>query len=329
MTPGFRRFRTTRVDEKTRTAFRETVLYADDFIWPVFCVDGRGRKEEISSMPEVYRLSADVLIDTLYPLVEKGLRSVMLFGVPNSKGIEQAWNDSGIVQQFIPQLKEQFPELGIITDVCICSYSNDGHCHIGDNDRTGEILAKIALSHARAGADIVAPSAMMDGQVYYIRKELESEGFDDVKIMSYAAKFASSYYSPFRNAADCTPQSGDRSGYQMDPANGNEAMEEIEEDIRQGADSVIVKPALAYLDIVNRASDMFSVPVIAYNVSGEYSLLLKGVRDGLINEQVILETLLSVKRAGAQRTISYFVPFVFGRDGVLEKRSVSAFAVGS
>ena len=306
MIDRFRRFRSARADEDVRNFLRETMLGCEDFILPLFCVDGVKRREKISSMPGIYRLSTDFIISTIGPLVEKGLSSIILFGVPRSKGIPRAWDDSGIVQRCIPQIKRQFPAIEIITDVCICSYSNDGHCHVGDNDLTCRILAKIALSHAGAGADVVAPSAMMDGQVYYIKNALDKAGFKDVRIMSYAAKFASNYYGPFRNAADCSPKSGDRRDYQMDPSNADEAMEEIRADIEQGADSVIVKPALACLDIISRARQSFSSPVIAYNVSGEYRMLNDAVSAGYAQEQIVEETLVSMKRAGANRIISYF-----------------------
>jgi len=304
----FRRFRHRRADEAARAEVRETRLAAGDFIVPVFLVARNNRREAVSTMPGVYRMSADVLLSELKPLVEKGLTAALLFGVPDQKGIAQTWEPNGIVQRTIPALKDAFPSLEIITDVCVCSYTDDGHCHIGGNDHTCEILARIAVSHAQAGADVVAPSAMMDGQVYYIRRALDKEGFRNVKIMSYAAKFASNYYGPFREAADCMPKSGDRRSYQMDPANGNEALEEIAADIEQGADSIIIKPALAYLDIVARARQRFSCPIVAYNVSGEYRMLHDAVAGGYARPEIIEETLVSLKRAGAHRIISYFTP---------------------
>ena len=313
----FKRFRHKRIDEKNRKKYQETFLDNSDFIWPVFLVDGENIKQEIPSMPDVYHFSSDVLIRELKPLVKSGLKSVLLFGVPEKKGVEQAYSENGIVQKAIPIIKKEFPELEIITDVCLCSFTENGHCHIGDNDKTCGILAKIAVSHATAGADVVAPSDMMDGRVYYIKEALTKmkspsptlrKGDCHPHIMSYAAKFASNYYGPFRDAADCTPKSGDRKSYQMDYANSEEAMEEIAADIEEGANSIIIKPALAYLDIIAKARMKFSCPVIAYNVSGEYKMLKMAVKNGDAKEEIIYETLLSMKRAGADRIISYFTP---------------------
>jgi len=305
---NFKRFRHKRINKKTRAKYQETFLDKSDFIWPVFLVDGKNVKQEISSMPDVYHFSSDVLIRQLAPLIKSGLKSVLLFGVPEKKGIEQAYSHDGIVQKAIPKIKKEFPELEIITDVCLCSFTENGHCHIGDNDATCEILAKIAVSHAGAGADIVAPSDMMDGRVYFIKEALTKNEYDNRQIMSYAAKFASNYYGPFRDAADCAPKSGDRKSYQMDFANSREAMEEIAADIEEGADSIIIKPALAYLDIIAKARMNFSCPIVAYNVSGEYKMLKTAVKNGDVKEEIIYETLLSMKRAGADRIISYFTP---------------------
>ena len=321
----FKRFRFKRIDKNTRAKYQETLLNKSDFIWPVFLVNGRNIKQEISSMPDVFHFSSDVLIRELKPLVKSGLKSVLLFGVPEKKGIEQAYSPDGIVQKAIPLIKKTFPELEIITDVCLCSFTENGHCHIGDNDATCEILAKIAVSHAVAGADVVAPSDMMDGRVYYIREALTNmkspsptlkkgecrrpgECSDHPKIMSYAAKFASNYYGPFRDAADCAPKSGDRKSYQMDYANSEEAMEEIAADIDEGTNSIIIKPALAYLDIISKARMKFSCPIVAYNVSGEYKMLKMAIENGDAKEEIIYETILSMKRAGADRIISYFTP---------------------
>ena len=304
----FQRFRPRRVDADTRSLYQESRLAVGDFIWPVFLKKGTGIKEAVVSMPGVFRYSTDLFTKELSPLVGCGLRAVLLFGVPEEKGIEQAWAGSGIVQSSIPIIHSRFPDLEIITDVCLCSYSGDGHCHIGDNDETCEALAKIAVSHARAGANTVAPSAMMDGQVWFIRRALDADGLNDTRIMSYAAKFASNYYGPFRDAAVCAPKSGDRTTYQMDPANGNEALEEIASDLQEGACSVIVKPALSYLDVIARARDRFQCQLIGYNVSAEYSMLYNAVQSGLVREGIIQETLLSIKRAGASRILSYFVP---------------------
>ncbi len=308
---AFKRFRPRRVDEDTRDRYRETRLQPADFILPLFLVEGRGIKQAIPSMPGVYHYSADALIPDLHHLRDKGLSAILLFGVPEHKGLEQAWDDRGIVQQAIPQIRAACPGLEIITDVCLCSYTPDGHCHVGDNDSTIEILARVALSHARAGADTVAPSDMMDGRVWAIRQALDREGLN-TPIMSYAAKYASSFYGPFRDAADCAPSSGDRRGYQMDPPNGDEAMEEIAADIEEGAASVIIKPALSYLDIIHRARSAFKVPVVAYNVSGEYTMVNNMIKKGLAREEMIEEVLVSIKRAGAQRIISYWTPRIIG-----------------
>jgi porphobilinogen synthase len=302
-----KRFRDRRVDEATRERFRENRLERGDFIWPVFLVAGCGQKQTIPSLPGVFRFSVDRVIPELKVLGNLGLQSILLFGVPKRKGVEGAYAPNGIVQRAIPKIKKKFPKLEIITDVCLCSFTENGHCHVGDNDRTCEILAKVAVSHARAGADIVAPSDMMDGRVHYIRKALRAHGLH-ARIMSYAAKYASTFYGPFRDAADCTPQAGDRKGYQMDPANGREALEEIAADLEEGADSVIIKPALSYLDVVANARARFDCPVVAYNVSGEYAMLLEAVGKGILSKSAVRETLLSIKRAGAHRIISYFTP---------------------
>ena len=310
----FKRFRSRRINEETRRKYQETFLDFSDFIWPVFLVDGKNVKQEISSMPDVFHFSIDVLISELKTLTKLGLKSVLLFGVPKKKGIEQAFSSAGIVQKAIPEIKKAFPNLEIISDVCLCSFTENGHCHLGDNDKTCEILAKIAVSHAVAGADFVAPSDMMDGRVYFIKKALEN--FQSTKnvdcipqIMSYAAKFASNYYGPFRDAANCSPKSGDRKTYQMNFANSQEALEEISADIDEGATSIIIKPALSYLDIIAKAKIEFSCQIIAYNVSGEYKMLKTAVKNGDAKKEIIYETLLSIKRAGADRIISYFTPY--------------------
>ena len=306
----YKRFRNRRVDVATRQQFRETVLTGADFIWPVFCIEGSNRREPIAAMPGVFRLSADCLIRDLELLVKSGLKSILVFGVPDTKGVERAWQEDGLVQQVLQRVKKEFPTLEVISDVCICSYTKDGHCHIGDNDATCEVLAKIAVSHARSGADCVAPSAMMDGQVYHIRKALNVAGLESTQIISYSAKYASNYYGPFREAADCVPQHGDRSTYQMDPANSQEALEEVGADIEEGATAVIVKPALAYLDIIAKVKERFSCPVIGYNVSGEYAMLKNAVDSGIVKKEIVWESLVSIKRAGAERIISYFTPDV-------------------
>ncbi|PKN01554.1 MAG: porphobilinogen synthase [Elusimicrobia bacterium HGW-Elusimicrobia-1] len=309
----FKRFRPRRIDEDTRLRHRETFLKRKDFIWPVFLVRGKNLSMEISSMSGVFRYSVDRLLDELPLLAENGLKAILLFGVPSEKGIVQAYSPDGIVQKAVPLIKKYHPLLEVITDVCLCSYTSDGHCHTGDNDGTCEVLAEIALSHARAGADVVAPSDMMDGRVHYIKKALTANGLGGVKIMSYAAKYASNFYGPFRVAAACAPKSGDRKSYQMDPANVDEAMDEIAADVDEGADSVIIKPALSYLDVIAKARARFKIPIAAYNVSGEYQMLRRAVDENLVRADIIHEVLTSIKRAGADRIISYFTPEVLGK----------------
>lgn len=309
----FKRFRQRRRDEVTRRKYRETVLCRSDFIWPVFLADGKNIVEEIPSMPDVYRYSTDKLIPKLKKLVGLGLESVLFFGVTKKKGIAQSYSPKGIVQSAIPIIKDTFPKLEVITDVCLCSYTKDGHCHIGDNDKTCELLTKIALSHAKAGADIIAPSDMMDGRVYYIKKTLAENGFSKVKILSYSAKYASNFYGPFRDAASCAPKTGDRKAYQMDFCNSKEAMEEIDADIKEGADEVMIKPAMAYLDIISKAKAKFKVPIVAYNVSGEYVMLKNTVKNSTFKPEIIEEALISIKRAGADRIVTYFVPYILGK----------------
>lgn len=304
----FKRFRHRRESEDIRKKHRENFLSAKDFILPLFLVEGEGVKHEIPSMKGVYHFSCDILLKELEVLTAAGLQAVLLFGVPSEKGICQAYSSGGIVQKSIPSIKKAYPSLEVITDVCLCSFTEDGHCCAGNNDETCEILAKIAVSHAEAGADVVAPSDMMDGRVRFIKKALTEAGFNRVKIMSYSAKYASFYYGPFRDAAHCAPKQGDRKSYQMDPPNSDEAMEEIAADIEEGADSYIVKPALSYLDIIRRAKERFDRPVAAYNVSGEYQMLRSAVETGAAKKEIIYESLISMKRAGADRIISYFTP---------------------
>lgn len=326
----FKRFRDRRVSEEIRAQHCETKLNRDDFILPLFIVDGSDVKKEISSMPNVFHYSIDRLLPDLQELVDLGLKSVLLFGVPQTKGVEQSFSETGLVQQAIALIKSLLPQLEVITDVCLCSYTTDGHCHIGgnhnenshieDNDETCEILAQIALSHAKAGADIVAPSDMMDGRVHFINKALKENNLRNTKILSYAAKYASNYYGPFRDAADCAPQSsdsnpGDRKSYQMDYANTDEAIAEVDADLEEGADQIMIKPALSYLDIIYRTKEHClqhnnSTPIVAYNVSGEYKMLLHSVNSGWANEDIIHESLLSIKRAGADRIVSYFTPYL-------------------
>ncbi len=326
----FKRFRDRRVTEEIRAQHRESKLHQSDFILPLFIVEGSNIKAEISSMPNVFHYSIDRLLPDLQELVDLGLKSVLLFGVPKTKGVEQSFSATGLVQQATALIKNLLPQLEVITDVCLCSYTHDGHCHIGrnhnenshinDNDETCEILAQIALSHAKAGADIVAPSDMMDGRVHYINKALTENGLRNTKILSYAAKYASNYYGPFRDAADCAPQAldskpADRKSYQMDYANTDEAIAEVNADIEEGADQIMIKPALSYLDIIYRTKQHClqhnsNIPIVAYNVSGEYKMLLHSVNSGWANEDIIHESLLSIKRAGADRIVSYFTPYL-------------------
>ncbi len=298
-----------------RRLVRETVLTPADFIYPLFIVHGRNIRHEIGSMPGVFHLSVDQLAAESVELRQLGLPAVMLFGLPAAKdplGLEN-FAPNGIVQQAIRELRRANPELVIMTDVCLCEYTDHGHCGIIEgtqilNDPTLEILGKVAVSHATAGATMVAPSAMMDGQIAAIRQALDTAGFSHTPIMGYSAKFASGFYGPFREAADSPPQFGDRSSYQMDPANGREAMREIELDVAEGADIIMVKPALPYLDIIRQARDRFpDLPLAAYNVSGEYSMLKAAARLGWLDEKrVALESLISIKRAGADMILTYW-----------------------
>jgi porphobilinogen synthase len=299
--------------ENLRALVRETELNVRDFIYPLFIVHGRQVKEEISSMPGVYHLSTDQLALQVDELSALGITSIMLFGLPAIKdefGSED-YAENGIVQQAIRAAKKVNPELAVMTDVCMCQYTSHGHCGIVrdgqiDNDETLKYLALTAVSHAAAGADLVAPSAMMDGQVGAIRTALDAQGFTDTAILAYASKFASSFYGPFREAADSPPKFGDRRQYQMDPANGREALREVELDIDEGADIVMVKPALAYLDLIRRVRDNFNYPVAAYNVSGEYSMVKAAAHNGWLDEKkVTLEILTGIKRAGADMILTY------------------------
>jgi porphobilinogen synthase len=308
------RLRRLRGKEPLRRMVRETRLGVDDLIYPLFVTPGKNEKRSIASMPGIYQHSLDMMLPELREVQSLAIPAILLFGVPKRKDElgSEAYSSDGIVQQALKAIKESFPELIVITDICLCAYTSHGHCGILKegivaNDATLEFLQKIAVSHADAGADMVAPSDMMDGRVAAIRKALDSAGFIHTSIMSYAAKFASHFYGPFREAADCAPQSGDRRSYQMDPANTDEALREIELDIEEGADIVMVKPALAYLDIIFRAKQQFGYPLAAYNVSGEYSLVKAGSKQGMIEERgILLEILQSIKRAGADLIITYF-----------------------
>ncbi len=293
---------------------RETSLSVDNFIYPVFVVHGKNIKNPISSMPGIYQFSIDQLLKEVEEVVNLGILSVILFGIPDEKDSKgsQAYAENGIVQQAVRKLKEEFPELYVITDVCLCEFTDHGHCGLIYNeeilnDPTLELLAESALSHVQAGADMVAPSDMMDGRVRVIREKLDNNNYISTPIMSYSAKYASKFYGPFREAAESAPQFGDRRSYQMDPANAREAVKEVALDIEEGADIVMVKPALAYLDIIKEVKERFNYPVAAYNVSGEYSMIKAAVEKGWLDEkEVVLEKLLSMKRAGADLIISYY-----------------------
>ncbi len=292
---------------------RETALSPDDLIHPIFVCEGKGRKEAIASMPGVFRQSIDQAVADARETHRLNIPAVILFGIPDQKDARgsEAYNPDGVVQRAIREIKSAVPELVVITDVCIDEYTDHGHCGLveGDtilNDATLELLAKMALTHADAGADMVAPSDMMDGRVKAIREMLDETSHTDIIIMSYAAKYASAFYGPFREATDSAPQFGDRTSYQMDPANGTEALKEVWEDIDEGADIVMVKPALAYLDIIRRVREECAVPVAAYNVSGEYSMMKAAAeRDWIDGTRVMMEILLSIKRAGAKMILTY------------------------
>lgn len=293
---------------------RETTLSPDNFIYPLFVTYGKGVKKEITSMPGCYQESIDESVKNAKEVHSLGIPSIILFGIPEHKDEigTGAYDDNGIVQNAIRAIKDALPELYVITDVCLCEYTSHGHCGViekagVDNDKTLNLLALEAVSHAKAGADMVAPSDMMDGRVAAIREALDREGFSDIPIMSYAAKYSSAFYGPFREAAESTPQVGDRHSYQMDPSNRREALKEVALDIEEGADIVMVKPALSYLDIISDVKSSFALPVAAYNVSGEYSLIKAAAKLGWIDEtKVMLEVLTSIKRAGADLILTYF-----------------------
>jgi len=285
----------------------------DDLIYPLFVCEGRGIKSEIGSMPGNFRWSIDLLVNEVKECWNMGIPSVILFGIPDKKDAQgtEAYNPDGIVQRAVREIKSAVPEIVVITDVCIDEYTDHGHCGLVENgkilnDPTLELLAKMALTHTMAGADIVAPSDMMDGRVGAIREALDQSGFEDSVIMSYAAKYASAFYGPFREAADSSPEFGDRCSYQMDPANGEESIREVAQDIEEGADIIMVKPALSYLDVIYKIKQEFSIPLAAYNVSGEYSMAHAASEKGWLDgDRVIMEVLLSIKRAGAQMILTY------------------------
>ncbi len=296
-----------------RSLVRETRLSPEQTLLPLFVEAGEGIRIEVPSMPGVYRSSVEGILEDAREAMELGVGGVILFGIPETKDDEGsgAWAEDGVVQTAVRELKAELPELLVATDVCLCEYTSHGHCGVLEgngvlNDPTLELLARTALSHARAGADIVAPSDMMDGRVGAIRQALDGAGFPQLPIMSYAVKYASAFYGPFRDAADSTPLLGDRRGYQMDPANAEEALREVWADLEEGADIVMVKPALAYLDIIRRVKDEVEVPVAAYHVSGEYAAIMAAVERGWLGDEAMEEALLSIRRAGADIVISYW-----------------------
>lgn len=307
------RMRRLRTNSSIRSLVRETVVTKDDLVYPVFVKEGVNIKEPVSSMPNIYQYSLDLFDEELERIISAGIKAVLVFGIPEHKDKlgSEAYNDNGIAQNVIRAIKQKAPDMVVIADVCLCEYTSHGHCGLicGSeilNDETLVPLAKMAVSLASAGADIVAPSDMMDGRVKYIREALDTNGFKNTIIMAYSAKFASAYYAPFRDAAQSAPSFGDRNTYQMDPANGREAIRECENDIAEGADIIMVKPALAYLDVIKDMSYITNYPIAAYNVSGEYSMVKAAALNGWIDEErVVMENMTAIKRAGAGIIITY------------------------
>ena len=314
MTYPEHRPRRLRRNEGIRRMVRETILSVDDLIYPLFVAAGRKIRKEIPSMPGVFQLSVENLVKEVREVRGLGIPAILLFGIPAKKDPvgSDACSDDGIVQTAVRAIKDAVPDILVVTDVCFCEYTDHGHCGIlnpegdVDNDATLDILARSAVTHARAGADLVAPSDMMDGRVAAIRRALDEEGYEGIPIMSYAAKYASGFYGPFRDAAESVPRFGDRRSYQMDPPNAREALREVALDIQEGADIVMVKPALSYLDVIRRVRDTFDLPVAAYNVSGEYSIVKAGEKLGWVDgPRVMMEILVSIKRAGADLILTY------------------------
>ncbi len=309
-----KRLRRLRYNPKVRDLVRETILTKNDFIYPLFVAPGENVKEEIRSMPGVFRFSIDTLVKECKEVAEMGIPAVILFGIPEHKDEvgSDAYSDEGIIQRAIRAVKAEVKNLLVMTDVCLCEYTSHGHCGVlnGEeilNDETVELLVKEAVSHAKAGADVIAPSDMMDGRVAAIRQGLDANGFRNIPILSYAVKYASGFYGPFRDAADSTPAFGDRRSHQMDVANGDEAIREALSDIEEGADIIMVKPAGAYLDIIRRVKDATGMPLAAYQVSGEYAMIkAAGKMDWIDEERVMMESLVSIKRAGADMILTYF-----------------------
>lgn len=308
-----KRFRRLRASENLRSMVRETRISKSDLIYPMFVVEGENIKNPVESMPSVYQYSLDRMDEILNEVEKSGISGILIFGVPKHKDeyATEAYNNNGITQQAVRYIKKNYPSLIIIADVCLCEYTSHGHCGVvcGEkilNDETLPLLSKMAVSLAKAGADIIAPSDMMDGRVSAIRNALDENGLIDTPILSYSAKFASAYYSPFRDAAESAPEFGDRKTYQMDYANGREALREIADDISEGADMVMVKPALAYLDIIKSAREKFDLPLVAYNVSGEYAMVKAAAQNGWIDEKkIVSENMIAIKRAGADIIITY------------------------
>jgi porphobilinogen synthase len=303
-----------RKNANLRRMVRETEISVNDMVYPLFVVEGKGVKKPINSMPGNFQMSVDYLVKEVEKTRELGIPAVLLFGIPDKKDevASGAFSKDGIVQRAVRKIKEKVPDILVITDVCLCEYTSHGHCGMMekgdvDNDTTIEVLAETALSHAKAGADMVAPSAMMDGQIGAIREALDEAGYETLPVMAYAAKYASCFYGPFREAAESAPQYGDRKSYQMDPANGDEAIREMTLDVEEGADILMVKPALPYLDIICRAKEEFDLPIAAYNVSGEFSMIKAAAAMGWLDgEKAMMESLVSIKRAGADIIITYF-----------------------
>ncbi|GIN55939.1 delta-aminolevulinic acid dehydratase [Lederbergia ruris] len=314
MDMNFDRHRRLRSSANMRALVRETHLRAEDFIYPLFIVEGKQQKQEISSMPGIYQISLDLMKQELDEIVQLGIKAVILFGVPEEKDEcgTGAYHDHGIVQEATREVKKHYPELLVVADTCLCEYTDHGHCGVvkdGEvlNDESLQLLVKTSVSQAQAGADIIAPSNMMDGFVTAIRRGLDEAGFKEIPIMSYAVKYSSAFYGPFREAANSAPQFGDRKTYQMDPANRLEALREAHSDIEEGADFLIIKPALSYMDIIRDVKNECHLPIVAYNVSGEYSMVKAAAANGWIDEKaIVLESLTSMKRAGADLIISYF-----------------------
>ena len=311
---SIRRPRRLRTSSKIRQLVKETSLSGNDLIYPLFLVEGEGIKKEIPSLPDVFHLSIDKLEEEISEIKALGIQGVILFGIPGSKDAlgSQAYAEDGIVQKGIRKIKSIDPDFFVITDVCMCQYTSHGHCGILTksgaiaNDTTLDYLNKIVLSHAKAGVDMVAPSDMMDGRIRSIRKALDDENFKNISIMAYSAKYHSSYYGPFRDAAHSAPSFGNRKTYQMDFHNSREAIEEMDLDYQEGADLLMVKPALSYLDVIKSAKDRYNIPIAAYNVSGEYSMIKNAIKNNIVSEAIIYETVVSIKRAGADIIITYF-----------------------